>query len=153
MSATSVERYYKSSCIKENVIQRSFNDIIENDAFDHITENVLSNCDVRTIESCRTVCKSLNRVIMADPKSLDKIIMRIQFKRFLVHPEFKRILIKIEREGCKAQKRKLARMLINFSHEEFQVRTPMVFNVINFTNFFLCKFIPKICTKYKKKPY
>ena len=70
----------------------SFNDIIQNDAYDHILENILTYLDGRTIDFCRTVCRRLNKVVMKHKKSNMKLIKRIQFIRFLVHPYFLSII-------------------------------------------------------------
>ena len=148
MFTTSTDEVHKqripfSHNIKENGKQiSSFNDIIQNDAFDHITRNILSNCDPFTIECCRIACKSLNKVIMEDGKSLDKIIKRIRFIRCLVHPEFKQVIRKIEIGGSYSQKMKLGRLLINFCQDEdLKIQTPMGFNMIEMSNFFLGKSI------------
>ncbi len=60
--------------------------------------------------------------------------------RFLVHPIFKSILEKIEAEGIYDQKKKLAKLLINFNFcEKFELRGVMGYNIINATNSFLGK--------------
>ena len=119
---------------------RTFNDIIQNDAFDHIIRNIMSNCDVETIESCRTVSHRFNKLVMEDGHSLDKLIKRIRYMRFLVHPIFKSILEKIEAEGIYDQKKKLAKLLINFNFcEKFELRGVSGYNIINATNSFLGK--------------
>ena len=120
--------------------KRTFNYIIHNDAFDHITRNIMSNCDVETIESCRTVSHRFNKLVMEDGQSLDKLIKRIRYMRFLVHPIFKSILEKIEAEGIYDQKKKLARLLINFNFcEKFQFSFWKGYNIIDATNSFLGK--------------
>ena len=118
----------------------TFDDVIQNDALDHITRNILSNCDGETIESCRIVSPQFNRVVMDCKKSLDKLIKRIRYKRFLVHPIIKGIIENIEAEGNYAQKKKLARLLINFDYcQSFAYRGTMGFDIISMTNFFLGK--------------
>ena len=119
----------------------SFDSIIQNDAFDHITRNILSNLDSQSIDQCRTVCKRLNKVLMEDEYCLDKLIMRVRFVRCLVHPMFKAILQNIKDEGISAKKMKLAKMLVNFRLEE--IRNHYGFNLIDSNNFYLSKISKK----------
>ena len=134
----------KAQCTSQwEKVETSFDEIIKNDAFDHITENIFSYCDGETIESCRTVSHQFNRAIMECEKSVNKLIKRIRYVRFLVHPIFKSILVQVEAEGNYNQKQKLAKMLINFNYcQKFEFKDKTIgFDFIGMANFFLGKML------------
>ena len=68
-----------------------FGEICTNPGFNHITENILINLDVKSLWKCRLVCKALHQFIKLLEKSRKlkkndfKIIRSLRRKKFLVH--------------------------------------------------------------------
>ena len=68
-----------------------FEEICTNQGFNHITENILINLDVKSLWRCRLVCKGLHQFIksLEQSRKLKKndftIIRRLRMRNFLVH--------------------------------------------------------------------
>ena len=68
-----------------------FEEICTNQGFNHITENILINLDVKSLWRCRLVCKALHQFIIILEKSIKLkkndfiMIRRLRRKKFLVH--------------------------------------------------------------------
>ena len=68
-----------------------FEEICTNQGFNHITENILINLDVKSLWRCRLVCKGLHQFIksLEESRKLKKndfiIIRRIRRRNFLVY--------------------------------------------------------------------
>ena len=52
-------------------------------------------------------------------QSANRIIENVRWMRVLIHPNVKKILMNIEMEKCKISKSKLAKILIEFKHENW----------------------------------
>ena len=74
---------------------KMFEEIFANQGFNHITENILINLDVKSLWRCRLVCKGLHQFIksLEESRKLKKndfiMIQRLRRKMFLVHPNWK----------------------------------------------------------------
>ena len=97
---------------------KTIHDIIQNDAFDHITEEIIFYLSIKEIGNCRLVCHRLKEVIDGQEASLRKI------RKFKArsHPILRNIFSRIEKENNKLQgnrfrTRALATFLQDFSQE------------------------------------
>ena len=74
---------------------KMFEEIFTNQGFNHITENILINLDVKSLWRCRLVCKALHQfiIILEKSRKLKKndfiMIQRLRRKMFLVHSNWK----------------------------------------------------------------
>ena len=97
---------------------KTIHDIIQNDAFDHITEEIIFYLSIEDVGNCRLVCHRLKEVIDGQESSLRQIG---KFKA-RSHPILRNIFSRIERENNKLQgnrfrTRALAAFLQDFSQE------------------------------------
>ena len=66
-------------------------DIFTNQGFNHITEKILNNLNVKSLLRCQLVCKALHQFIIILEKSIKLkkndfiMIRRLRRKKFLVH--------------------------------------------------------------------
>ena len=97
---------------------KTIHDIIQNDAFDHITEEIIFYLSIEDICNCRLVCHCLKEVIDGQESCLKQI------RKFKArsHPILRNILSRIEKENNKLQgnrfrTRALATFLQDFSQE------------------------------------
>ena len=97
---------------------KTIHDIIQNDAFDHITEEIIFFLSIEDLGNCRLVCHCLKEVIDGEESSLKQI------RKFKArsHPILRRIFSRIEKENNKFQGnrfriRALATFLQDFSQE------------------------------------
>ena len=97
---------------------KTIHDIIQNDAFDHITEEIIFYLSIEDLGKCRLVCHCLKEVIDGEESSL----MQIRKFKARSHPILRRIFSRIEKENNKFQGnrfriRALATFLQDFSQE------------------------------------
>ena len=99
-------------------IMKTIHDIIQNDAFDHISEEIMFYLSIEDICNCRLVCHCLKEVIDGEESSLRQI------RKFKArsHPILRNIFSRIEKENNKLQgnrfrTRALATFLQDFSQE------------------------------------
>ena len=97
---------------------KTIHDIIQNDAFDHITEEIIFYLSIKDVGNCRLVCHCLKEVIDGQESSLRQI------RKFKArsHPILRNIFSRIEKENNKLQgnrfrTRALATFLQDFSQE------------------------------------
>ena len=97
---------------------KTIHDIIQNDAFDHITEEIIFYLSIEDLGNCRLVCHCLKEVIDGEESSLRQI------RKFKArsHPILRNIFSRIEKENNKFQgnpfrTRALATFLQDFSQE------------------------------------
>ena len=94
-----------------------FEEIFSNQGFNHITENILINLDVKSLWRCRLVCKALHQFITTLEKSrkLKKndfiMIRRLCRKTFLVHSNWKAAFNLIRQEDNFYRRRGLIGLL------------------------------------------
>ena len=98
---------------------KTIHDIIQNDAFDHITEEIIFYLSIEDVRNCRLVCHRLKEVIDEQESSLRQI------RKFKArsHPILRNIFSRIEKEnrnkfqGNQFRTRALATFLQDFSQE------------------------------------
>ena len=101
-----------------------FEDIFTNQGFDHITENILINLDVKSIWRCRLVCKDLHRFIKSLEKSERlkkndfKLIRRIRWKTFLAHSNWNAVVNLIREEDNFYRRQVLIDMLEDYDNQD-----------------------------------
>ena len=101
---------------------KTIHDIIQNDAFDHITEEIIFYLSIEDVGNCRLVCHCLKEVIDGQESSLRKI------RKFKArsHPILRNIFSRIEKEnnkfrGNRYRTRALATFLQDFFQEPLSV--------------------------------
>ena len=101
-----------------------FEEIFTNQGFNHITENILINLDVKSLWRCRLVCKGLHQFIKSLEKSakLKKndfiIIRRLRRKKFLVRSNWNAAFNLICQEDNFYRRRGLIELLKNYDNQE-----------------------------------
>ena len=101
-----------------------FEEIFTNQVFDHITENILINLDVKSIWRCRLVCMDLQKFIKSLEKSEKlkkndfKLIRRICWKKFLAHPNWNAVVDLIRQEDNFYKRRGLIDLLEAYNNQE-----------------------------------
>ena len=111
---------------------KTIHDIIQNDAFDHITEEIIFYLSIEDVGNCRLVCHCLKEVIDGQESSLRQI------RKFKArsHPILRNIFSRIEKENNKFQgnrfrTRALATFLQDFSQEPLSLSFGGKFGNVN----------------------
>ena len=101
-----------------------FEDIFKNQGFNHITDNILNKLDVKSRWKCRLVCKDLDQYITSLEKSSKvkandfKIILRIRWRKFLAHSNWKAVFNSILQEDNFYKRRGLIDLLKNYDNQD-----------------------------------
>ena len=101
-----------------------FEEIFTNQGFDHITENILINLDVKSLWRCRLVCKDLHKFIKSLEKSEKlkkydfKLIRRIRWKKFLAHSNWNAVINLICQEDNFYRRRGLIDLLEAYNNQD-----------------------------------
>ena len=101
-----------------------FEEIFTNQGFNHITEKILINLDVKSIWRCRLVCKALHEIIKSFEISIKlkkndfKIIQRIRWKRCLVHSNWNAVFNSIRQEDNFYTRRCLIDLLKTYDNQD-----------------------------------
>lgn len=103
---------------------KMFEDIFTNQGFNHITEKILHNLDVKSILRGRLVCKALHQFIKSFEKSRErkkndfKIIQRIRWKKCLAHSYWNAVFNSIHQEDNFYKRRTLIDLLEIFENQD-----------------------------------
>ena len=101
-----------------------FEEIFTNQGFDHITENILINLDIKSIWRCRLVCKDLYEFIKSLEKSEKlkkndfKLIRRIRWRTFLVHSNWNAVVNLIRQENNFYRRQVLIDLLKDYDNQD-----------------------------------
>ena len=107
-----------------------FEEIFTNQGFNHITENILINLDVKSLWRCRLVCKDLHQFIITLEKSrkLKKndfiMIQRLRRKMFLVHSNWKAAFNLICQEDNFYRRQGLINLLETYDNQDKILKFP-----------------------------
>ena len=119
-------------------------EIFLNQGFNHITENILINLDVKSLWRCRLVCKALHQFIKTLEKSrkLKKndfiMIQRLCRREFLVHSNWKAAFNLIRQEDNFYRRRGLI-SLLETQHEILRCYDTIIIDSYINTSKFLIK--------------
>ena len=110
-----------------------FEDIFTNQGFNHITEKILTNLNVKSLLRCRLVCKALYQSIKSFEKSKErkkndfKIIQRIRRRKCLAHPYWNTVFNSISLEDDFYKRQTLIELLYIFENQDkiLQFQGPM----------------------------
>ena len=103
---------------------KMFEEIFTNQGFNHITEKILINLDVKSLWRCRLVCKALHEFIKSFEISIKlkkndfKIIQRIRWKRCLVHSSWNAVFNSIRGEDNFYTRRYLIELLKTYDNQD-----------------------------------
>ena len=106
---------------------KMFEGIFTNQGFNHITENILINLDVKSLWRCRLVCKALHEIIKSFERSIKlkkndfKIIQRIRWKRCLVHSSWNAVFNSIRGEDNFYTRRYLIELLKTYDSNQDKI--------------------------------
>ena len=108
-------------------------DIFTNQGFNHITEKILANLNVKSLLRCRLVCKALHQFVKLFEKSQERkkkdlrIIQRIRWKKCLAHSYWNTVFNSISQEDNFYKRRTLIELLENFENQDkiLQFHGPM----------------------------
>ena len=120
-------------------------DIFTNQGFNHITEKILTNLNVKSLLRCRLVCKALHQFIELFEKSQErkkndfKIIQRIRWKRCLVHSNWNVVFNSIRGEDNFYTRQCLVDLLKTYDNQEKMLPTEGPINIGSYLN--LSKFL------------
>ena len=101
-----------------------FEEIFTNQGFNHISEKILINLDVKSLWKCRLVCKALHEIIKSFEISIKlkkndfKIIQRIRWKRCLVHSNWNAVFNSIRAEDNFYTRRCLIELLKVYDNQD-----------------------------------
>ena len=101
-----------------------FAEICTNQGFNHITENILINLDVKSLWRCRLVCKGLHQFIksLEQSRKLKKndftIIRRLRMRNFLVHSNWNAAFNSICQEDNFYRRRGLIDLLVTYDNQD-----------------------------------
>ena len=101
-----------------------FEEILTNQGFDLITENILINLDGESLLKCQLVCKRLHKFIKSLEKSEKvkkndfKLIRRIRWKKFLAHPNWNAVFSSIRQEDNFYRRRDLVVLLEIYNNQD-----------------------------------
>ena len=101
-----------------------FEEIFTNQGFNHISEKILINLDVKSLWKCRLVCKALHEIIKSFEISIKlkkndfKIIQRIRWKRCLVHSNWNVVFNSIRQEDNFYTRRCLIDLLKTYDNQD-----------------------------------
>ena len=101
-----------------------FEEICTNQGFNHITENILINLDVKSLWRCRLVCKGLHQFIksLEESRKLKKndfiIIRRIRRRNFLVYSNWNATFNLICQEDNFYRRRGLIDLLVTYDNQD-----------------------------------
>ena len=99
-------------------------EICTNQGFNHITEKILINLDVKSLWRCLLVCKALHEFIKSLEISIKlrkndfKIIQRIRWKRCLVHSNWNVVFNSIRGEDNFYTRRCLIDLLKTYDNQD-----------------------------------
>ena len=101
-----------------------YEELFGNQGFNHITENILINLDVKSLGRCRLVCKDLHNFIKSLDKSKKlkkndfKLIRRIRWKKFLVHSNWNAVVDLIRQEDNFYRRQGMIDLLEAYNNQE-----------------------------------
>ena len=103
---------------------KMFEEIFTNQGFNHITEKILIDLDVKSLWRCRLVCKALHEFIKSFEISIKlkkndfKIIQRIRWKKCLAHSYWNTVFNSISQEDNFYKRQTLIELLEIFDNQD-----------------------------------